>query len=64
MKESQRQRRVFVTKHTVGMCGVGKFMKWWKTGLWCLSQVRSARRCKAHVDLWRAGSWGRWDTSL
>jgi hypothetical protein len=27
MKESQRQRRVFVTKHTVGMCGVGKFMK-------------------------------------
>jgi hypothetical protein len=27
MKESPQQRRVFVMKHTVGMCGVGKYMK-------------------------------------
>jgi hypothetical protein len=27
MKELLRQRRVFVSKHSVGMCGVGKFMK-------------------------------------
>ncbi len=25
-----RGRRVFVSKHTAGMCGVGRFMKRWK----------------------------------
>jgi len=30
MKGVPRGRRVFVTKHVAGMCGVGKFMKRWK----------------------------------
>ncbi len=30
MKESARSRRVFVSKHVCGMCGVGKIMKRWK----------------------------------
>lgn len=30
MKESQRARRVFLSKHISGMCGVGKFMVQWK----------------------------------
>lgn len=30
MKESNRSRRFFISKHTIGMCGVGKFMKIWK----------------------------------
>lgn len=30
MQSTKRSRRVFVSKHTVGMCGVGKFMHLWK----------------------------------
>jgi len=30
MKGVVRGRRVFVTKHAAGMCGVGKLMKRWK----------------------------------
>jgi hypothetical protein len=30
MSQSQRSKRSFVSKHTVGMCGVGKFMVRWK----------------------------------
>jgi hypothetical protein len=30
MSETPRSRRVFLTKHVVGMCGVGKFMVQWK----------------------------------
>jgi Reverse transcriptase (RNA-dependent DNA polymerase) len=30
MKSSPRATRVFIAKHTVGMCGVGKFMHRWK----------------------------------
>jgi hypothetical protein len=30
MKTQPRARRVFFSKHIAGMCGVGKFMKWWK----------------------------------
>jgi hypothetical protein len=31
MKESPRQLRGFIAKHSVGMCGMGKFTKlWWK----------------------------------
>ncbi len=30
MQSTKRSRRVFVAKHTVGMCGVGKFMHLWK----------------------------------
>jgi hypothetical protein len=30
MKQAPKARRVFVTKHTCGMCRVGKFMKRWK----------------------------------
>jgi hypothetical protein len=29
MQEIPRKQRVFITKHTAGMCGVGKFMKRW-----------------------------------
>jgi hypothetical protein len=30
MRSIPRPRRVFISKHVSGMCGVGKFMKWWK----------------------------------
>ena len=30
MLQSPRSRRTFTSKHTVGMCGVGKFMQRWK----------------------------------
>jgi hypothetical protein len=30
MLQSPRSRRTFASKHTVGMCGVGKFMQRWK----------------------------------
>jgi hypothetical protein len=30
MEESPCSRRIFMTKHSVGMCGVGKFMHRWK----------------------------------
>jgi hypothetical protein len=30
MEESSRSKRVFMMKHTAGMCGVGKFMLKWK----------------------------------
>jgi hypothetical protein len=30
MSQSPRSKRSFVSKHTVGMCGVGKFMVRWK----------------------------------
>jgi hypothetical protein len=30
MLETKRSRRVFISKHACGMCGVGKFMKRWK----------------------------------
>jgi hypothetical protein len=30
LQNSPRSKRIFITKHTVGMCGVGKFMHRWK----------------------------------
>ena len=45
MKETKRSRRVFLSKHTCGMCGVGKFMKRWKK-----SQDSSCPRCSDHED--------------
>ncbi len=33
MKEVNRSRRVFITKHVCGMCGVGKFMARWNCAL-------------------------------
>jgi len=30
LKEVPRLRKIFIIKHTMGMCGVGKFMKLWK----------------------------------
>jgi hypothetical protein len=30
MEESPRSRRIFIMKHSAGMCGVGKFMHRWK----------------------------------
>jgi hypothetical protein len=30
MKTISRGRRIFISKHSAGMCGVGKFMKRWK----------------------------------
>jgi hypothetical protein len=32
LKEVPRLRKNFIIKHTMGMCGVGKFMKLWKKG--------------------------------
>jgi hypothetical protein len=29
-KEVPKSRRIFLTKHSVGMCGVGKFFALWK----------------------------------
>ncbi len=30
LQRSKRARRVFITKHVAGMCGVGKFMLRWR----------------------------------
>jgi hypothetical protein len=30
MKETKRSQRIFISKHSSGMCGVGKFMKRWQ----------------------------------
>jgi hypothetical protein len=30
MKAAPLARRIFITKHATGMCGVGKFMKLWE----------------------------------
>jgi hypothetical protein len=30
MKETKRSRRVLLSKHSSGMCGLGKFMKRWQ----------------------------------
>ncbi len=45
MTETKRSRRVFVSKHTCGMCGVGKFMKRWK-----LRKTSDCPRCGEHED--------------
>jgi len=45
MQETKRPRRVFISKHTCGMCGVGKFMKRWKQ-----RQDDACPRCGAMED--------------
>jgi hypothetical protein len=61
MRGVKRGRKVFVTKHVAGMCGVGKFMKRW--GQWnvdrcpCCGEPEDARHvwlCKAPGarDVW------------
>jgi hypothetical protein len=65
MKETTRSKRIFISKHACGMCGVGKFMKRWKQ--W---QDASCPRCgiledSAHV--WRCKGEGVeeiWDKAL
>ncbi len=65
MKESKRGKRIFISKHTSGMCGVGRFMKRWK-----LHQDYSCPRCglpedSAHV--WACHGEGAdniWETAL
>jgi hypothetical protein len=65
MIESQHSRRVFITKHAVGMCSVGKFMKRWKE--------RDSDRCPrcdlpkdaTHVLICKgAGANEIWDASI
>jgi hypothetical protein len=45
MKEAKGSRRVFISKHVSGMCGVGKFMQRWK-----LRQGDSCPRCGMSED--------------
>lgn len=45
MNESRCSRRVFISKHSSGMCGVGKFMKRWK-----IRQDDSCPRCGSPED--------------
>ncbi len=65
MKSLPRSRRVFVTKHTAGMCGVGKFMKRWKE--W---EEDSCPRCGLPEDaqhVWRCKGTGTeevWNKAL
>jgi hypothetical protein len=65
MSESKRPRRIFISKHASGMCGVGRFMKRWK---W--RQDDSCPRCghpedSAHVWLCHGeGADDVWETAL
>jgi hypothetical protein len=45
MKEVPRKRRIFISKHICGMCGVGKFMHRWKQ-----CNDSSCPRCGEHED--------------
>jgi hypothetical protein len=65
MQETKRSRRVFLSKHTCGMCGVGKFLKRWKQ-----RQDDACPRCGEMEDaahVWRchgSGADDLWETSL
>ncbi len=65
MKETKRTRRVFISKHASGMCGVGKFMKRWK----CRDDS-TCPRCGAHEDaahVWKCKGRGAeevWEKAL
>jgi hypothetical protein len=65
MTESKRSRRVFVSKHTSGMCGVGKFMERWK-----LRQSSACPMCGEHKDaphIWKCKGVGMreiWEKAL
>ena len=65
MKETKRARRVFLSKHICGMCGVGKFMKLWKK-----RQDDRCPRCGEHEDaphVWTchdAGANDIWEKAL
>jgi hypothetical protein len=45
MKETKRSRRVYISKHVSGMCGVGKFRHQWKE-----CNDSSCPRCSEHED--------------
>ncbi len=65
MKEAKRSKRVFISKHISGMCGVGKFMQRWK-----LRQEDSCPRCGLSADaahVWichRAGADDIWEKAI
>jgi len=65
MKKAPRTRRVFLTKHICGMCGLGKFMKRWKE--W---EEDACPRCGAQEDaphVWLCkgqGTEDRWTKAL
>ncbi len=65
MIETRRPRRVFITKHACGMCGVGKFMKRWKQ-----RQDSACPRCGEMEDaanVWTchgAGADDLWESSV
>lgn len=65
MKEIKRNRRVFSSKHTSGICGVGKFMQRWK-----LQKDNLCPRCGELEDaphVWvcqGSGATEIWDKSL
>ncbi len=45
MSQEKRRRRVYISKHAVGICGVGKFLLRWKE-----SQTTACPRCGALAD--------------
>jgi hypothetical protein len=45
MKSTKLPKRLFISKQTVGMCGVGKFMKMWKQ-----QDTDKCPRCEASED--------------
>jgi len=65
MKSVPRGRRVFVTKHTAGMCGVGKFMRQWKQ--WEKDQCPRCGMPEDAAHVWTckdAGAQEVWSKSL
>jgi hypothetical protein len=65
MQAVPRKRRVFISKHTCGMCGVGKFMHRWKQ-----REDSSCPRCGEHEDsghVWKCHGEGAdevWEKSI
>jgi hypothetical protein len=65
MIETSRNRRAFISKHVVGMCGVGKFMVRWKQ-----RDTAACPRCgefedALHIWMCKAEStFPFWDTAL
>ncbi len=65
LKEVPKLRKIFITKHTMGMCGVGKFMKLWKK-----RETDECPRCGKFEDsshVWicdQADALSLWNTAL
>jgi hypothetical protein len=65
MMGTKRSRRVFVTKHVAGMCGVGKFMYRWKQ--WDKDQCPRCGEPKDAPHVWTckdSGARDLWDKAV